>query len=35
MMSKVFYVTAACLPEQNYMVDIGGRLQEIKALDAA
>lgn len=32
MMSKVFNVTAACLPEQNYMVDIGGRLQEIKAL---
>ncbi|RRK33886.1 9-O-acetyl-N-acetylneuraminate esterase [Schaedlerella arabinosiphila] len=31
-MSKVFNVTAACMPEQNYMVDIAGRLQEIKAL---
>lgn len=31
-MSKVFNVTAACMPEQNYMVDIERRLQEIKAL---
>lgn len=31
-MSKIFNITAACMPEQNYMVDITGRLQEIKAL---
>lgn len=31
-MSKVFNVTAACMPEQHYMVNIDERLDEIKAL---
>ena len=31
-MSKVFNTTAVCIPEEHYMVDISGRLKEIKAL---
>lgn len=31
-MSKVFNVTAACMPDQHYMVNIDQRLREIKAL---
>lgn len=31
-MPKVFNTTAVCIPEEHYMVNIGQRLQEIKAL---
>lgn len=31
-MAKVFNVTAVCLPEKHYMVNIDERLKEIKAL---
>lgn len=29
-MSKIFNVSADCLPELHYMVDLSGRLREIK-----
>ena len=31
-MPKVFNTTAVCIPEEHYMVDISGRLEEIKSL---
>ena len=31
-MPKVFNTTAVCIPEEHYMVDISGRLKEIKSL---
>ena len=31
-MEKVFNTTAACIPEEHYMVDISARLKEIKSL---
>ncbi len=31
-MSKVFNTTAVCIPEEHYMVDLSGRLEEIKSL---
>lgn len=31
-MSKIFNVSADCKPELHYMVDIGGRLREIKRM---
>lgn len=31
-MSKEFNVTAVCIPEEHYMVNIDGRLKEIKSL---
>ncbi len=31
-MSKEFNVTAVCRPEEHYMVNIEGRLKEIKSL---
>ena len=31
-MPKVFNTTAICIPDKHYMVNIGRRLQEIKAL---
>ena len=34
-MAKVFNTTAVCVPEEHYMVDITGRLEEIKKLICA
>lgn len=31
-MGKVFNTTADCKPQLHYMVDIGGRLEEMKSL---
>ena len=29
-MAKVFNVTAVCLPDEHYMVDLSSRLEEMK-----
>ena len=31
-MGRVFNTTGVCIPEKHYMVDINGRLQQIKVL---